>query len=513
MNGSNTAILVSLQQDLTVIGLRYLHYALLDAGVDSHYLHLPRFDPSDGDALEHLRQFVGRVRPLFVGISLMSTEFHAARQLTGYLKMHFPTVPVVWGGVHPTLDPEGCVPFADFACIGEGERVVVRLARALADGQDPRTLPSLCYLEDGIPRRNPTLPLVDDLDTLPTYEHIPRNGFLQQSNGTIARLDERLATRYGRYQHKFYDVLTSRGCPFSCTYCCSGPLSQIVGSRRVRRRSLENIIAEIERAVRDFPSIQLVNFHDENFLSHDLAFLQAFAGAYRERVGKPFMVACIPLYVTHDKMKLAKEAGLVWIRMGLQSGSDRVLRDVYRRKSTSRHFLAAAKVLDDLEIAAYCDVILDNPFESVDDQVHTIDTLLATPRPFYLQLYSLSAYYGSELRARMLKECPEKLEDATEKDYLVYRRHGLNELTRLAAYIPRSWVRAMTGWYREDSASRRFRVALPLAKAVSALFFEPITHFRVFKRSQQGSLLRVFRALPAYGRIWLDRFFRQWADA
>ncbi len=513
MNGSNTVILVSLQQDLTVIGLRYLHYALLDAGVDSHYLHLPRFDPSAAHALEQLQEFVGRVRPLFIGISLMSTEFHAARELTAFLKARCPDVPVVWGGVHPTLDPEGCAPFADFACIGEGEEVVVRLARALAEGQDARGVPGLCYLENGVAKRNRAPRIVEDLDTLPTYEHLPKNGFLQQSNGAIDRLDQRLANRYGRYQHKFYDVLTSRGCPFSCTYCCSGPLSQIAGTRKVRRRSLESIIAEIERAVRDFPWIELVNFHDENFLSHDAKFMEAFARAYRERVGKPFMVACIPLYVTREKMKLAKEAGLVWIRMGLQSGSDRVLRDVYKRKSTRQHFQAAAKVLNDLQIAAYCDVILDNPFESVDDQVETIEALLAAPRPYYLQLYSLAIYYGSELRDRVLKECPDKLEDAREKDYLVYRRYSLNEVTRLAAYLPRPWVRAMTRWYRNDSSSLRFRLALPAAKVVSAVLFEPINHFRVFKRSQQGSLLRVVRALPAYARIWVDRFFRQWADA
>ena len=506
-------LLISLQQDLTVIGLRYVHYSLLNAGYASHYLHLPRFKPENAGGAEQLRQFVADVDPSWVGISLMSTEFNAARQLSAKLKRHFPHIPVVWGGVHPTIDPESCLAYADYVCVGEGEGVAVQFSAALARGEDPRRVPGLCYLMDGVPTRNALAPLIEDLDTIPSYEHIPKNGFLQDGSGVISPLGQRQAIRYGRYQHKFYDVLTSRGCPFSCTYCCSDLVSHIQGSKKIRRRTVGHIIAELEQAVREFPMIEMVNFHDENFLSHDIGFLEAFTAEYRARVNRPFMFACIPIYIKHDKMKLLKDAGLVWIRMGLQSGSDRVLRDVYKRKSFRQHFLAAAAVLDDLAIAAYCDVILDNPFESVEDQLETIRTLLAAPRPFYLQLYSLSAYFGSELHGRILRECPEKLEDPKEKDYLIYRKNRLNELTRLSAYIPRTWARKMVEWYRENPGGWAFAASLPAAKLFSALCFEPVAHFRVFKRSQRGSYRQVLQALPAYGRIWLDRFYRQWTDA
>ena len=88
------ALLISLQRDIDVIGLKYLHYSLLKGGYKSSLLYLPAFSP-DNKVLEQIKKFVSRVNPKFIGISLMSLEFYDARNLTKYLKHNFKSIPIV----------------------------------------------------------------------------------------------------------------------------------------------------------------------------------------------------------------------------------------------------------------------------------------------------------------------------------------------------------------------------------------------------------------------------------
>jgi len=112
-------LLISLQEDLDVIGLKSLHYQLLKHGFSSHILFMPKFP---GTAISNtIYNFVDKLSPLFIGISLMSVEYERARWLTNNLKLHYPSLPIIWGGIHPTIAPETCMNYADFICIGEGE--------------------------------------------------------------------------------------------------------------------------------------------------------------------------------------------------------------------------------------------------------------------------------------------------------------------------------------------------------------------------------------------------------
>ena len=76
------------------------------------------------------------------------------------------------------------------------------------------------------------------------------------------------------------------------------------------------------------PDLEMVNFQDDTFMSHDEDFLREFCEESHRRVGKPFIGRAIPTYVTRDKLRSLKEAGMAWITMGLQSGSDHVCKEI-----------------------------------------------------------------------------------------------------------------------------------------------------------------------------------------
>lgn len=507
---SKNILLITLQTDLSIIGLKHIHYYLLQNDYQSHLLHIPRFDPDNEDVFTRLQEFVSKLDPLFIGISLMSTEYEGACEVSGYLKKHFPDTPIVWGGIHPTISPETSTAHADYVCVGEGEKSVLDLANAFYNGQDPRAIPNLCYRENGEQMRNPLYPLIENIDELPFCDHIATNSFLQEKDGKISKIDIKILYKYGRYQGKIYDVMTSFGCHLTCTYCCSPFLSRLYGTGVVRKRSVENIILELENAVRDFPFVEMINFQDENFLCYSPEFIKDFCDEYRSRIKKPFMIASTPLYVNREKVELLEEAGLIWARAGLQSGSDRVCAEIYKRKSLPKHFLKAARIFNECKIAVYCDVILDNPFENDEDKLETVKVLMKTPKPFYLQLYSLSAYYGTLIHEKILSECPEKLSDSKEKDYYIYEKNTPNTLIRLAPYVSEKLMSKLVQLYEKNSRSMRFRTALAAARILSALFFEPLSYFKSFKLSQRGSYGNLFRMISIYLRMALTRYSKHY---
>jgi len=501
-------LLISIQNNLEVIGLKYLHYFLLGNSCDSTLLFLPQYDRNRESSHKNIAAFVRDTAPGLIGVSLMSTEFNNAAHLTRYLKTSFPDIPVVWGGIHPTIEPEESLEFADYVCVGEGEWTMLAMARALESGADLKGINNLCYMDGGVVRNNPLFPLIDNLDDIYPYEHVPGNSFLQDGD-SIVTVDKKVFRKYDRYSGTNYNIMSSRGCPFSCTYCCNNFFSKLYGPRKVRRRSIENIIYELERAVVDNPEIAQINFQDDCFLACNDDYLQKFASAYREKIGKPFIVRGIPVFITRAKLETLKTAGISWISLGLQSGSDRTNREIYKRRSTGRDFTAAAKLIREFNIAAMYDVILDNPFENEEDRLHTIRTLMDTPKPFFTQFFSLTFYLGTELYSMLKKADPDVKDDYKEKEYGIYGKTVLNDMTRLAAFLPELPMEKLVHLYETAPGSLSFRARLFALKLYSMLVCEPLTYFRLIKLSQHGSYIKTLRALPGYFREGGRRYMMQ----
>ncbi len=448
--------------------------------------------------------------PIFVGFSAMSTEFNLARDLSIYLKEECPSVPIIWGGIHPTISPETCLPYADYVCMGEGEGAAVELAAALIEGKPIDEIGNIGYrTENGRARLNTLHPRIDDLDKLPFYDHVPVNGFLQQRDGMIKPLDSKLQREYGRHRGAVYDVMASRGCPFACTYCCNNVISQLYGTKKIRRRSVENVILEIENAIRSHPDIQLINFQDDCFIACSKEWLGQFCQNYQYRIKRPFQIRAIPGFLDRERLQWLKDVGLVWVLMGLESGSDRVCREVYNRKLLRKDFLEATRLVKEFRLVGLYDVILDNPFETHSEKMETVRALMEIPKPFLAEFFSLTFYPRTELYEKAMKECPDKIRDAREKDYKQYQNTSINKLTRLAAYLPISFMELLLKLYAHEPQSYRFRVFLFMCRLLGAIVFEPIAHLRLLKLSEGGSFLKGLRKAPIYFGNAFEKYLKQ----
>ncbi|MFQ5646810.1 MAG: B12-binding domain-containing radical SAM protein, partial [bacterium] len=163
-------LLISLQIDSDVIGLKTLHAHFLKNNFNSTLLHLPYFTRKNYNRyLEHINEFVSKISPDFIGISLMSIEYFMARDLTEHLKRSLKSIPIIWGGIHPTISPEKCLDHADYVCRGEGEQTMIDVMSAAGQKEDIRKINNLCYYENGRIKKNPLYPLIENLDEVSHY--------------------------------------------------------------------------------------------------------------------------------------------------------------------------------------------------------------------------------------------------------------------------------------------------------------------------------------------------------
>jgi anaerobic magnesium-protoporphyrin IX monomethyl ester cyclase len=408
--------LISPYSNISAMGLRQISACLKMAGWDTRLIFLPDVGEQLYAPRPHPQDYSPTVKDQvcdlcadvdLVGISVMSNFVGRARALTQAIHDRL-SIPVVWGGIHPTVKPHECLIWADFVCVGEGEQAVVELVGRAATGRDCTDIPNI-WLKDsrGQIVSNPVRPLNRSLDDLPFPDYELGQQYVLH-RGRVVPLTSELLARYlinpfiGESPVVYMTCMT-RGCPYECAYCCASALSQIYPDWcRLRRHSPEYIVAEINAARQLVPPIQAIMFLDDTFLATSADEIWRFSEMYREQVGLPFQMMATPGSVTEEKIRYLVEAGLRDIEMGIQTGSRRI-RDLFHRPEDNTQVLAAAQCISRFQVSIprpRYDVISDNPYETFADRLELLRLLYQLPRPFMLHLFSLTFYPGTQLYRR-----------------------------------------------------------------------------------------------------------------
>lgn len=422
------------------LGVRQLCACLRSAGFDAAMQFVEDPDHTPLDAL---------LSADVVGISIVTEECHKAARLAGrILAGRRGARPlVVLGGVHPTIKPLDCLAFCDCIVRGEGEGALLDIC---SDPASFRSVQNVSYVADGKIVHNELRPLVQDLDRYPFM--------LYNDLSCLER----------------YMIITSRGCPFACTYCYNNYLRRFYRGKGcyLRKRSIGNVIEELEFVKARSPRLNLVQIFDDNFIARPLAEIAEFSAKYNNKIGIPFYCLANPNLIVKKKISLLRDAGLMHVQMGIQSGSDRINRFVYKRRVDRKKILDCVNLLHELGISAYYDIIFNNPYESVGDVRDTFRLLNEFPRPFHLQGHNLIFYPCTELTERALADgyitelpkdevnekalrgnlsSPLLFEDSLDNSFykVHYATRGkvrLNHLITLTQILPRNLVRLLSWW-------------------------------------------------------------------
>ena len=281
---------------------------------------------------EEFLQEVAGLSPDLVAFSSTTHQHPVVERCAGWIKEDLPDLFVLSGGTHPTLAPDSVADSnsIDAICIGEGEWATLELVERLKEGRPISDIRNLWVWHGSGWARNPGRPLVENLDDLPFADR------------ELFNFDEILARNDG-----WVDLMAGRGCPYDCSYCCNpGLKEQYRGlGRYVRFRSVDNLMAEIEQLAGRYPVCTL-NFQDDTF-TLNRKWTLAFCEAYGSRFDFPFWINTrVERILDDDELVSAlARAQCHGVRIGLESGNERLRKDILKRGMSNEEIRRAVKLL------------------------------------------------------------------------------------------------------------------------------------------------------------------------
>ncbi len=398
-----------------------------------------------------------------VGFSFMSQYRDRALQITRRIKSDL-DIPVVWGGIHAEVRPEDALRNADAACVSEGEYILLELLENMENGRGIVSVPGLFARSDfedpgKIPPHFSCPALISDLDTLPFFDFNIENQWI------LDPIAQEVRAVTPEFLHKalplmpapaggaltVFRTMTSRGCPHRCTYCANRIKAvRYPGEQYLRFRSPDHVIRELKEVIQRFPFIQGIHFFDDVFTAMPEQDLETLCHRLKTEIGLPYYAQASPSTLTEKQLEMFVDTGLVFIELGIQTGSDRI-RKMYRRPESNARIVEAIQVIHRFRsrlLTPHYHVILDNPWETRSDVCDTLNLLTRLPGRFKLCLASLTFYPGTDLELKAREEGllhDEELE-VYRKPFYIPKGRYLNYLIYLCdiPWIP-GWVLRFLG--------------------------------------------------------------------
>ena len=424
------SILPNSHRNLSVLSL---YATLKESGIETKLLFLPKRLEYNHYQLEDFVRLNGFG---LVGISLMTDGFHFANEITKDIKKVAPTTTVVYGGIHPTLRPGECLDYADCVCIGEGEQALLSLVRRIGESKDYSDLPNIGTKLNGRMNVNQLAPLETNLDSLPFIKYDWDNFYVMDGLGLFPFTRHKYCF-YSAYGGEDYTIMSSRSCPFRCSYCCNTFLRKLYGGKaHMRKRSVDNIIAELSQAVDNIGTVRFINFMDEQFLTMS-SWVDEFTEKYRSQIGLPFIAQVAPGTFSEQTIGKLKKAGMRFVVAGIQSGSKRTNREVYHRHFNRDTIIKDSRMLVEAGIHPYYDVIIQNELETDSDRDETVRLLLDIKKPFSLTFYGLTPFPETELAKMYIRKGIASKVDPYTSGYKDYDKNDI--YYRLCSVIPYTW--------------------------------------------------------------------------
>lgn len=450
--------LINVSGRLSSDGSRLISALLKRAGHSIKTVFLSRQNPLpyEPNEIEQLHEILNDVD--LVMVAVYSTFVIRAVQITEFVHKKYPGMKVIWGGPHCISAPELSLPYADGVCFAEGDQAVVDLVNKVEAGANYLNTPNMAFNVNGSYVMNGVLQPISDLDSLPYPDYNLDNQFLldrQLSELTKEKVQEYFV-RYPFGMPTFY-ILTSRGCPHQCSYCNNCRYIAMFGRNPMRFRSVDNFIGELEQTLEYLDFFTRVGFGDDDFLMRPTRQLEEFAEKYKKKIRLPFLLTASANTYRKEKMEILLDAGLKVIQIGVQSGSQRVLDEVYDRKVKVTRTKDVVRQIEPYKnthgLTLLLDFIIDNPYETKADIFHTYKYILDLPMHVRINVYVLAFFPGTPLYDRALqdgfiKPFNEKTFRSFSSSRIMYQKNYETFLVMLISfhlmrYVPRFILRTL----------------------------------------------------------------------
>lgn len=444
--------LISCYEEVAATGLRFLSAYLKSKGHHVSLILMPDQDsPGWEEGQSHRNPYTEKaVRNLaehcrnsdLIGFSLMTKTFLKAKNLTLRLRKYL-DIPIIYGGIHATVRPEECIKYADIICLGEGEEALLELAENYKSGDYTSIRNLWVKTPQGI-KKNPMRPLEQDLDKYPHQDFDIRTHYVQVHDEIMPLNDELLEkimpknTDLGE-PRSMYLLSTARNCPHNCTYCNNNALREVYRNSEgpfVRKRSVDNVIDELETVFNRYPIFQMVNIFDDTFFIRSREEVQRFSRLYKQKIGVPMRCSVSPHTLDEEKLKSLVDAGLYRTSVGIQTMDPDTLVNIYNRPTPKKVMDRTIDILKKYQKQIPRPVyhfIVDNYKESNKSLKTSLDFILSLPARSQIFLYPILYFPGTRLYTQAKKdgEITDEVKQIYLKSFEIEDVQNLNFLTTL----------------------------------------------------------------------------------
>jgi radical SAM superfamily enzyme YgiQ (UPF0313 family) len=362
------------------LGLLYVAAVLERAG---HELQVIDSDPDyDNTIVNKVSEF----DPELIGFAFLTPGYQKALGLSRKLKEALPDKRYCSGGFHTTVKPVETLNELDlnFVVVGEGEDTIVEACERLSSGQGLEGVKGVMYRSNGEVVDNGRRELIKDLDSLPfpARHLIDMSPYLKPPGIIRGHADGHQTT-----------IVTSRGCAYRCIYCGSHNMF----GRRSRLRSARNVVDEMEHLKKTF-GMKGIYFCDDSFTLSPKRVSEFCSELIDRKLGIKWACHSRVDQTGREFLKRMKDAGLVQLDFGVESGSPKILKILGKGGAGDRtdQIKKSFKLCKEFYIRTLATFIVGNPEETNADIKQSFD-LAKEIKADYTAFYFLTPYPGSDI--------------------------------------------------------------------------------------------------------------------
>ncbi|MBN1384715.1 MAG: B12-binding domain-containing radical SAM protein [Elusimicrobia bacterium] len=340
-------------------GISYISSFLKRHGHSTRLMVLSRISGKKNENM--INEYIEKFKPGLICFTAVSSEYEFISNLARYIKNRFPEIYLVIGGAHVSLNPEGVLDNFDALCIGEGENPTLELVSQLGKSIRPSGIPNLWIKQGTMIEKNPPRPYLQNLDVFP----FPDREMWQEW------IDESPSTRYA--------VMLGRGCPFECTYCCNHALKKLSSGTYTRYRSPDNIVSELKELIIRFHAKKEIYLEVETIgMKKDWTLelcrkLEEFNSTLEQPLSFGANIRIMPNLDLKTIFDAFKRANFRFINIGLESGSEKIRREILNRNYSNNDIINAVKLAREYGLQVSFLNMVGLPGETMEDFEKTIE--------------------------------------------------------------------------------------------------------------------------------------------
>ena len=344
-------------------------------------------------------KIIDEFKPDVIAVSFAEMDYIYGCSLLEII--HDKKIPIIAGGVFPTLCPEIVIenPCIDAVCIGEGEDALVEFAECIVERRDYSNVKNIWLKKDGVVVKNPLRPL-KDMNMLPfqDWSIFDQRHFYKPYCGGFPKT-------------AFIEL--SRGCHFDCTYCCNTARKKLFKGlgNYIRHRDVDKTIDEIVYLKGKW-GIEVIFFIDDNFLAIREERFNYFCEQYQNRVNLPFYIQTRSETIREDFVKRLNEINVSTIAIGVEHGSEEYRKKYMHRMMSNDELKRSFDIVHKYGIRTTANIIMALPYEDENYFKETIK-LLRVLKPSSVTLSYLQTFHGTMMHEMAVKE------GYIKKDYII----------------------------------------------------------------------------------------------